>query len=371
MLLTASPLIPTLRGIMRDIRDHAPYCPFPRDRAASSDIRTGYLDGAPVRRLVVTFRAPGCSWVGRGGGCTMCGHHAGTTRGDMPSPAEYLEQFRSEIAGHDLSGVRVLSLYNSGSMLNPGEVPDGTLDLLFHEVHSYDSIRKVVLETRAEFVTTDEVNRLAGLLGPERILSIALGLETSDDRKRELCLNKGCSLEGIARAVGEVKRAGAEVQLYVLLGLPFLTEAETVDDAVESIRCAHNLGADEIHIEPLTIQRYTLVERLHRAGFLRLPSLHSLYETLGRVVPGIRPYVSPFLHMPRPDIIPSGCPVCTDTLIEGLLGRYNLARDRESLARPACPCESEWRARMEERDARSLEDRISDALTRLSRENVR
>ena len=367
MSLTASPLVHTLRGIMRDIRDDAPHRFFPMDRAASSDIRTGYLDGVPVRRLVVTFRAPGCAWVDRGGGCTMCGHHAGTTRGEVPSPGEYLEQFRSETARHDFSEVKVLSLYNSGSMLNPREVPRGTLDLLFREICAFDSVRKVVLETRAEFVCADEVSRLADILGRKRRLSVALGLETSDDRRRELCLNKGCSLEGISRAVGEAKKAGAGVQLYVLLGLPFLTEAESVDDAVKSLECAQNLGADEIHIEPLTIQRHTLVERLHRAGLLRLPSLYSLYETLERVLPAIRPYVSPFMHMPLPDIIPSGCPVCTDALIEGLLGRYNISRDHASLVRPGCPCEADWRARMEERDPRPLEDRIVDALALLSR----
>ena len=217
-------------------------------------------------------------------------------------------------------------------------------------------------------VAEKEISRLVGLLGPYRKLSIAIGLETADDRKRELCLNKGCSLREIARAVGEAQRAGAGVHLYVLLGLPFLTEAESVEDAVESLECARDLGADEIHIEPLTIQRHTLIERLHHAGLLRLPSLYSLYETLERALPAIRPYVSPFMHMPLPDIIPSGCPICTDTLIEGLLERYNIARDRESLARPACSCEVEWRSRMEEIDPRPLEDRIAEALTRLLRE---
>ena len=168
------------------------------------------------------------------------------------------------------------------------------------------SIGKVVLETRAEYIDPAVVASLSRLLGPRIRLSIAIGLETADDLKRDLLMNKGCSLDEIERAVLSVKGM-ADIQLYVLLGLPFLTETELIDDAIGTIRCAARLGADEIHIEPATLQRYTLTGLLADAGLYRLPSLYSLYEVLGAVVPEVRPYVSPFMHMPPPERIPEGC----------------------------------------------------------------
>lgn len=363
-------LLDSMRGILCDIRASAPNLPFPRHLAASSDIRTGYVNGSPVKRLVVTLRGPGCGWVTRGGGCVMCGHHAGTTRGVVPSPEEYLAQFRTEIGRYSCDGVEIISIYNSGSVLNPDEIPPDVLEHILCDIRSLPSIHKVVLETRAEYVTGERVRRLRDVLGPGKIISIAIGLETSDDERRAFCLNKGCTLGEIARAV-EAARGLAEIQLYILLGLPFLTEGEAVDDAIRSIRRAHDIGAGEIHIEPLTIQKFTLLEKLYRSGLYRLPSLYSIYEVLRAVVPEIQPYVSPFLHMPLPEVIPRGCPSCTDRLIDGLLKGYNISRDRESLEYPSCECMAAWRKRMEERDSRPLTERVCDALESLAgRETV-
>jgi hypothetical protein len=295
----------------------------------------------------------------------MCGHWAGTTRGECPQAAESVAQFRREIDKYDLSGIRVLSLYNSGSILNPDELAPDALETIFHDIRRIPSIGKVVLETRSEYVDTAYVQTLVSILAPQALLSIAMGLETADDTRRELCLNKGVSTNAIASAVSSV--AGiAEVQLYVLAGLPFLTESESIEDAVDAIRCAHIMGASEIHLEPLTVQRHTLVEQLSALGLVRLPSLYSIYAILQRVVPDIRPYVSPFMHMPLPDVIPSGCPRCTERLRDGLLEHYNLVRDRASLDYGDCSCIESWHRRLEETDPRPLEDRVSDALYRLA-----
>jgi len=210
---------------------------------------------------------------------------------------------------------------------------------------------------------------LSACLGIDKQIAVAIGLETADDTKRELCLNKGTTLAEIEAAVSSV-RGLAEIQLYVLVGLPFLTEAESIDDAVKSIRAARTLGADEIHIEPMTLQSQTLVELLIKHNLFRLPSLYSVYEVLRRVVPGIKPYVSPFMHMPLPARIPRGCPSCTSRLIDGLLNRYNIERTPESLYYDDCSCIKEWRRNLSFTDPRPLEERVSDALTVLRRKGA-
>lgn len=361
MSVSTTTVLAALRQKQHDIRNTTTRSSFASDRAAMSDIRTGYYRDKPVRRLVITFRAPGCAWVGRGGGCLMCGHHAGTLMGKLPTCDDYVTQFRTETAEYNLSGITVLSMYNSGSMLNPGEFPTEALLRICRDIREIPSIKKVVLESRAEFVDSEPVGVIRDALGPDITLTVAIGLETADDTRRELCINKGCATSEIIRAVKSV-RGIAETQLYVLLGLPFLTEREALEDAVGSIRFAGSLHADEIHIEPLTLQSHTLTGRMVRAGIMHLPSLHTIYEVLRRVVPDIRPYVSPFLHMPLPDIIPSGCPECTDRLISGLLDVYNIHRDRDSLEYEYCRCMETWRKELEIIDERPLIQRITDAL---------
>ena len=132
-----------LQNVLRSIRKNSPAAAFPHDLAASSDIRTGYLDGIPVRRLVITLRAPGCSWVSRSGGCTMCGHYAGTTQGVLPSSYDSVAQFTSEIAKYDINGIEVISLYNSGfhisrlhKLLSAGTLGIGKNRRLYHHVQN-------------------------------------------------------------------------------------------------------------------------------------------------------------------------------------------------------------------------------------------
>lgn len=295
----------------------------------------------------------------------MCGHYAGTTRGVMPSSDEYVRQFQRELALYDHHDIDVISIYNSGSMLNQDEVGYSALHKIFEYIHNHTSAKKIVLESRAEYIDSTVIESLLDILGPKRRLSIAIGLETFDDTIRLLCINKGCTTAQIERAVGSVKGL-VDIQLYVLLGMPFLAEREALENTVKSLQCARKLGADEIHIEPLTLQRFTLAEILYHEGLLQLPSLYTLYEALRTVVPVIQPYVSPFHHMPRPDIIPQGCPRCTERLIDGLLNRYNINRNRENLEYEPCVCLGNWKKRLEKTDDRPLPQRIIDVLEKVN-----
>ncbi len=362
-------IIETLQQALRSLRHNTPDCQFDPRSAAMSDIRTGYVDGLPVRRLVLTLRSSGCEWVGRGGGCIMCGHHAGTLRRKPPTADDFITQFENELSQYSLDGIEIISIYNSGSVLNPNEMPPAALEFILEKIAAIGRVKKVVLETRAEYAERERVRKYAGILGTGCRLSIAIGLESCDDEHRNLCLNKGVSLETIAGTVKSIKEF-AEIQLYVFLGIPFLTENEVLEDAVATLRCAAAMGADEIHIEPATLQRFTLLKELAEKGLYRLPSLYTLYEVLHRVLPEIRPYVSPFMHMPLPERIPEGCPRCTDRLIVGLLEDYNRSRSSDDLDFGDCACQADWRLSLEESDERSLSQRVNEALAVLAESAV-
>ena len=138
-----------------------------------------------------------------------------------------------------------------------------------------------------------------------------------------------------------------------------------IDDTVAGIWFADCLGADEIHIEPATIQRHTLLALLEESIEYRLPSLYSLFEVLRSVLPSMRPYVSPFMHMPLPDRIPEGCPHCTEYLVATLLESYNRLRKPGALEIKQCDCMDSWRTRLAITDSRPLPKRVLDAMARL------
>jgi hypothetical protein len=349
-----------LKKALFQIRSRDPNTVYDPARALSSDIRIGYLHGRPVERLVITLRSAGCGWVRRGGGCTMCGHYPGTTRGEPLRPLDFLRQFQKEMAFYRDRNVPVLCLYNSGSMLNEEEIPGEALAGILDMVARKEGIKKVVLESRPEYCSKEKIRWIRKQLGPKR-LEIAMGLESSNDQILALTLNKGFASEEFRSMVEEIKEY-VPVRIYILLKGPFLTEREAVEDAVSSIRFARTLSPREIHLEPATLQEHSLLHSLHGAGHYRLPWLWSIYEVLRRVGRECRVYVSPFSHMPRPYRIPENCRVCTGTIQDLLTRHYNRTFDLSPLHGYSCTCRSEWEEALLEEDPRPLAVRVIQGL---------
>ena len=349
-----------LKSVLIGIRSHDKKVFFEPGRALSSDIRIGYLQGRPVERLVITLRSPGCAWVRKGGGCTMCGHYPGTTQGMALSPQDFVAQFRREAERYRGGDLPILCLYNSGSVLNEDEIQQEALSGILFDVARMDGVRKVVLESRPEYCSEEKIGRIRKQIG-EKDLEIAMGLESCNDRVLSLTLNKGF-VSGEFRRMVERIRQYVGIRIYVLLKGPFLTEREAIEDAVSSIRFARTLSPREIHLEPATLQKHTLLYSLHQAGLYRLPWLWSIYEVLSRAGAENRVYVSPFNHMPRPVHIPENCPDCSEQ-VRGLLTRhYNATFDLLPMKRFQCACLEKWKKALLKEDPRPLPLRVLHGL---------
>jgi radical SAM enzyme (TIGR01210 family) len=290
----------------------------------------------------------------------MCGHYPGTTRGKPLGAEDFVAQFRREIAIYQGQDLPVLCLYNSGSMLNEEEIPTRALAGILEIVARCDGIRKVVLESRPEYCSEEKIDWIQRKIG-SKILEIAMGLESSNDQVLTLSLNKGFLADDFGRRVARIQRYGP-VRIYVLLKAPFLTEEEAIEDAVRSIAFAQTLSPEEIHLEPATLQKHTLLDLFSQVGLYRLPWLWSIYEVLRRVGEEARVYVSPFNHMPRPFRIPENCPACSDAVRDLLTRHYNLNFDLKPLHEYGCACRAEWAETLFEQDPRPLVERVAQGL---------
>ncbi len=76
------------------------------------------------------------------------------------------------------------------------------------------------------------------------------------------------------------KEKGMGVKAYLLLKPPFLNETGAIDDCVNSIKKLIDLKINTISINPLNIQRGTLVENLWYQNKYRPPWFHSLFKVL-------------------------------------------------------------------------------------------
>ena len=228
-----------------------------------------YLDGEAVDAGVVILRTSGCAHS-RGVGCTMCGYNQESSEGI--SSDDIIAQFQS--ASKSLEGTQFLKVYTSGSFLDQREMPPEAQT----EVLSWcrDSGRGLLFESRAEFITEDS---LGAALQVHDDVEVAIGLESTNDRVLKFAINKDMTVADYDRAATIVKSKGARLRSYVILKPPYLTEAEAIEDAISTAKHAA-LKSDTISINPVNVQKGTIVERLWRSWSYRPPWLWSVIEVL-------------------------------------------------------------------------------------------
>ena len=290
---------------------------------------------AIIPALTIILKTRGCGW----NRCLMCGYRHFRYPRAGTSPRDFLLGQLAWI-GERLSGsdFGLVKIFTSGSFLDPGEVPPEVRG----EILSRFRGKEVIAETRPEFVTGEAVRGCLEALdagsGPVSF-SVAMGLETTDDGIREKCIDKGFTFGDFAAASRTARGAGAGVKAYLLQKPPYLTEREAIDDMVRSVREVRP-HADEISLNPCTVQRGTEVERLWRAGAYRPPYLWSVILALSRAeVPVTCDPVGG--GTPRG---PHNCRSCDGELVRGIQD-YSLSGDRTlltALFALECGCKKEW-----------------------------
>jgi radical SAM enzyme (TIGR01210 family) len=334
-----------VRDLNGRIKGMIPRLTFPTSRASLSEVREGFLDGKAVERVVVILRGQGCGWALQPhGGCTMCGHVAGTLRGDVISADDYVRQIERELRRYDFSRYPTLCLYNSGSFMNEAEVSAEAQERVLTMVRDEPGIKHVILETRPEFITDEGLVRVANLLSEKKV-EIAMGLETSSDVYRRTLLNKGFTTEDFLRGARAVTDSGLDLLAYVLLKPAFMSEASAIKDAIASARFAFDHGASVVSIEPVSVQAFTLVHYLYLAGKYRPPWIWSVIDVARKITGGGEVRLGGFEFYPVPRIFTHNCDKCDPRAME-LIRQYNSTKDVGVFDDLTCDCIDSWAAEL-------------------------
>ncbi|MDY6958493.1 MAG: archaeosine biosynthesis radical SAM protein RaSEA, partial [Halobacteriota archaeon] len=231
------------------------------------------FETSPMDSVTVIFRTVGCYWKS----CLMCGF-----KNDC-LPQVTSEDLRDQIDQVFLkfpdSKDLIVKIYTSGSFFDTREVPKEVQDELISRLSDDARVRKVIIETRPEFVDEDIIADCTSLF--ERF-DIAIGVETSSDIIRTHCVNKNFSFKDFSDASDIAKRCGAGVKAYLLLKPPFLSERSALEDLVRSAGEISEY-ASTISINLCNVQNFTKVHNLWQRGEYRPPWLWSAVEALVRV----------------------------------------------------------------------------------------
>ncbi|MBD3340401.1 MAG: TIGR01210 family radical SAM protein [Candidatus Lokiarchaeota archaeon] len=237
------------------------------------------------REFTIILKTIGCSWArGELGGCSMCGYIRDATLCEIPQK-KILTQFnhafnskRSDIET-DQENNYIMKIFNSGSFFDDKEITEETREYVYQHIAQRNRIKEFVVESRPEYVKEKSLRVMKDLLG-EKHIEIGIGLESADDHVRNCYINKGFQYSDFMEAVELCKKNEIGVRAYLLFKPPFLSEQSAIDDCVKSIKKLIELEIDTISINPVNVQRGTLVEYLWFQNRYRPPWYYSLFECL-------------------------------------------------------------------------------------------
>lgn len=288
-------------------------------RPVSVWIGEDVLDSKRVKEMTVILRTAGCRWRR----CKMCGFfHEGcpTTHDELISQLKYaMERDEAEI----------VKIFTSGSFFDTHEIPTVTRDELI-KILRETGIKKLIVESRPEFITHENLSSCTDI----KNIEVGIGVETSNDRIRDECINKGFTFDDFIDATEIVRECGADVKAYLLLKPPFLSEKDAIEDAIRSAKDISPY-VSTISLNPCNVQNFTILYELWKDGKYRPPWLWSVVETLKTIKKEVKTRViSDPVGAGHPRG-PHNCGSC-DRRIADVIKEFSLAQDLHLLDRILC-----------------------------------
>ena len=333
----------------------------------------GHINGEAVNRLILILRGNGCEWTNKEhGGCIMCGHSVGSTKGNCTDEKFLQKQFNSVFDYFNFYNYPLLCLYNGGSFLNEREISIEQRQYIFNKIEEDKNIKRLIIESRPEYLTKKVLDEIEGIFR-NTIVEIGVGFETANNQIRNLILNKGISDDDLIK-VGQnfANRRNIKLLAYILVKPPFLTPKEAIKDTIEAIYFAKNVGADIISLEAVSIQHLTTVSFLAEAGFYKPTWIWSLFEIVKQTFHlGIEIRIGGFEFYPLPIEYTSNCEVCNKKMIE-IIQEFNMYQDINLIKEVDClaNCNEIWERELIEMNELDLPARIIKTLKNINIEET-
>lgn len=285
------------------------------------------FEGKVVNALVVILRGKGCSWYHKSG-CSMCGYSINSD--SSITQEDIFAQFNSALK--NFKDHKIIKIYTSGSFLDENEI---SKELQIKILKKAKIAKKVIVETRAEYVTEEKLENLKNAhIGIE----IAIGLESSNDNILKYSINKGFSFEDYVKSAKILNEADIPLKTYLLIKPPFLAEREAINDAIKSAKDIDKFS-QTISFNPINIQKGTLVERLWQRGEYSPTWLWSVVKVLKKAkkVTNARLMSQPIVGMRGA----RNCGKCDKSILLAIQN-FSLNQDVSVFESLDCMCKEEW-----------------------------
>ena len=259
---------------------------------ATADSVAGY-------RLTLGLKNGGCQyWKDSKDhvGCTNCGYFVGTAHNVEVTPLNLLNQLESVIKQAGPSCYDVIEFLNDGSFLNNDEISHDAKELLLQRVAKLSEVKKVVIESRPEFITEQNIYQVLNCLRDDQVLEIGIGLETCDRFIQQIIINKGYGLDEFEASLKTVNKINlakdnrVRVFVFTLLKPAYLSEHEAMSDVIKTaiiindLSKTYNIPTLCTKIEPAVVAKGTLLSTIYNKSsdrkYYKPPSYWTVLEVI-------------------------------------------------------------------------------------------
>ena len=295
-------------------------------------------DGTHCTAATVIFRTRGCAWWWKSG-CTFCGYF-NDVRDDVTADDLFAQWDEAKRRLDDFEGCSMVKVYTSGTFFEDRENPPEWQEAILKETHERGL--HLVIEAQAQMCTPEKIAWVA-----ERHpgCTVAIGLEAYDDAVLRFHVNKGFSTKQWHRSIDMLRENGLRVKTYLLFKPPFMSEGDALELTSKWVSEVAPLSED-VSVNPMNIQRGTIVDRLYRNREYRPPWLWSLVEMLERTHDDIAESGARIIVHPTAGGRPRGAHNCgsCDADVVAAIERYSVSADIREFANLDCQCRGVWRA---------------------------
>ncbi|NYB72807.1 radical SAM protein [Sedimentibacter hydroxybenzoicus DSM 7310] len=300
--------------------------------------KMGNFNNHETENELIVLLPVGCYWAKKNGGCSYCGYQKVVD--DMLG--NYESMTYQEILKYELDKqtetIHRLSFFVAGSFF---EIPRDERIGLFEYLNNYPKIKEVYIESRPELITEDNIRELKNVLN-NKVLSVAIGLETSDEKIRNEVHNKGVSNELFVKAMEILKREEVNSLIYVFVKPPVknITDEEALTEAYNTVKYSFDNGATAVELECGYIVENSKMYDLYMEGKYKTLSLWTIRDLLLKSIElnqgNVR--LAYFHDTPAPIDVPKNCPKCNDEFLK-MFDEYRATSRAELLLKEIdCEC---------------------------------
>jgi len=237
----------------------------------------------------------------------------------------------------------MVKVYTSGTFFEDRENPPEWQETVLTETAAMGL--HLVVEAQAQMCTPEKIEWVASR---HPGCTVAIGLEAYDDKVLRFHVNKGFTIKQWHRAVEMLRENGLRVKTYLLFKPPFMSEGDALTHTSSWLIDVARFS-DEVSVNPMNIQKGTIVDRLFRNREYRPPWLWSLVEMIKRTNEKISDSGCRIIVHPTAGGKIRGAHNCgsCDSEVVAAIERYSVSGETEEFEGIECHCKNHWTAEIE------------------------